>query len=44
MFVKVIVGFEVGGALGARAEGLLAECVRVAEWKNHGKCDVCPKA
>ena len=29
-------GFEVGGALGAKAEGFLAECVRVAEWKNQG--------
>eukprot|EP01043_Picozoa_sp_COSAG02_P040052 COSAG02_NODE_3209_length_7165_cov_31.071752_11_plen_49_part_00 len=28
--------FEVGGALGAKAERFLAECVRVAEWKNQG--------
>ena len=27
-------GFEVGGALGAKAELFMAECVRVAEWKN----------
>ena len=33
-------GFEVGGALGAEAEGFLAECVRVAEWKNQGVGDL----
>ena len=33
-------GFEVGGALGAKAEWFLAECVRVAEWKNQGVGDL----
>ena len=38
--VFVPFGFEVGGALGAEAEGFLAECVRVAEWKNQGVGDL----
>ena len=38
--VLVPFGFEVGGALGAKAEGFLAECVRVAEWKNQGVGDL----
>eukprot|EP01043_Picozoa_sp_COSAG02_P051478 COSAG02_NODE_5422_length_4345_cov_3.380593_1_plen_131_part_00 len=29
-------GFEVGGALGKKAEWLMRECRRVAEWKNRG--------
>ncbi len=33
-------GFEVGGALGAKAEWFLAVCVRVAEWKNQGVGDL----
>ena len=33
-------GFEVGGALGRKAERFLAECVRVAEWKNQGVGDL----
>ena len=38
--VFVPFGFEVGGALGERAEGLMAECVQVAEWKNQGVGDL----
>ena len=38
MFVPF--GFEVGGALGEQAEGLMAECVQVAEWKNQGVGDL----
>ena len=33
-------GFEVGGALGDKAEWLMAESVRVAEWKNQGVGDL----
>ena len=36
----VQLGFEVGGALGAKAELFMAECVRVAEWKNQGVGDL----
>ena len=33
-------GFEVGGALGKKAEELMVEAVRVAEWKNRGVGDL----
>ena len=33
-------GFEVGGALGDKAEWLMVECVRVVEWKNQGVGDL----
>ena len=39
----MVIGFEVGGALGRKgwkAERFLAECVRVAEWKNQGVGDL----
>ena len=38
--VFVPFGFEVGGALGEQAEGLMRECVQVAEWKNQGVGDL----
>ena len=38
MFVPF--GFEVGGALGKKAQKFLAEARRVAEWKNRGVGDL----